>query len=135
MLVGCPRPRTPSLLVPTMTSPFGSPQRNLFSTKSKNKPKHPPENISFIVDKKQIVTTIIPYGTSHASAIRQFMHAHSLKNGVVDADAADAKAQRSGRGGAREAGHDGQGGSAAAVLTCQHHTGESDQIWAGILHV
>ena len=42
---------------------------------------------------------------------------------------------RSSRGGAREAGQDEHRGSTAAVLTCKHRTGESDQIRPGILHV
>ena len=39
---------------------------------------------------------------------------------------------RSGRGGAREAVHDGHSGSTAAMLTCQHRTSKRDQIWPGV---
>ena len=48
---------------------------------------------------------------------------------------ADGTAIDGGRGGAREAGHDGHSGSLAAVFTCQHRTSERDQIWAIVLHV
>ena len=62
-----------------MASPFGgSPNRNLFGAKAKDKTKHAPENIMFVVDKNQIVTAMIPFGTHQAQAIRQHMHANVL---------------------------------------------------------
>ena len=61
-----------------MTSPFASPNRTLFGAKAKDKPKHSPENIQFVVDKNQIVTAMIPFGTHQAQNIRQHMHQHVL---------------------------------------------------------
>ena len=61
-----------------MASPFANlaPKGNLFSSQAKGKAPAPPEDVTLIVAKAQVVTALIPYGTRNAAAIRAYMHAN-----------------------------------------------------------
>ena len=53
---------------------FSSQRGNLFGSKSKGKDKAPPEDVTLVASKSQVITAIIPFGTKNAQAIRQHMH-------------------------------------------------------------
>ena len=61
-----------------MASPFalGGQKGNLFSSQNKAKAPAPPEDVTLIASKAQVITALIPYGTRNAAAIRQYMHAN-----------------------------------------------------------
>ena len=56
------------------SSPFGCNRKNLFSNKAKE--AAPPETVTLIADKSQVITAIIPFSTKQAANIRAHMHAN-----------------------------------------------------------
>lgn len=61
------------------SSPFGCNKKSSFGSPFKGKEKaSPPEDVTLIADKSQVITAIIPFGTKVSPAIRQFMHANIL---------------------------------------------------------
>lgn len=66
-----------------MSSPFGCNQKNTIGSAFSGKAKEtaPPEPVIIVVDKSQVVTAIIPFGTKHAAAIRSHMHGNILIDG------------------------------------------------------
>jgi hypothetical protein len=65
-----------------MSSPFAcNAKKSLFGGKAKSKDVAPPERVTLIVDKSQVVTALIPYQTKQANAIRAHMHQSVLHDG------------------------------------------------------
>ena len=64
------------------SSPFNlsSSRSNLFASKAKQKDKPPPEDVTLIVSKSQVISADIPYSTKNANNIRQFMHANVVSD-------------------------------------------------------
>ena len=67
-----------------MSSPFGcnsQPKNSLFKAKLAGKQVVPPEDVTLVIDKSQVITAIIPFQTKQAAAIRTHMHQNILDNG------------------------------------------------------
>ena len=66
-----------------MSSPFGCNQKSTIGTAFSGKAKEtaPPEPVVIVVDKSQVVTAIIPFGTKNAASIRSHMHGNILIDG------------------------------------------------------
>ena len=59
-----------------MSNPFGCNQKNLFGNKAKPNVAKVPEPVTIEVEKNQVVSATLPYGTPLAAPIRQHMHAN-----------------------------------------------------------
>ena len=66
-----------------MSSPFGCNQKSTIGSAFSGKAKEtaPPEPVVIVVDKSQVVTAIIPFGTKNAASIRSHMHGNILIDG------------------------------------------------------
>ena len=67
-----------------MSSPFGcnsAPKNSLFKSKLAGKQVIPPEDVTLVIDKSQVITAIIPFQTKQAAAIRAHMHQNIIDNG------------------------------------------------------
>ena len=74
--------QTPSAVRHMSASPFAVNKKDLFSGKAKPKPEsYPPEPVTLIADKCQVITAMIPFGTRRSAEIRQHMHSNIKMDG------------------------------------------------------